>query len=124
MRQVYYLTHEIARGNAVEAVRSAPEGYVVEIRPKTRSVPQNSRMWAILSEISKQVVWHGRKLSENDWKNIFMATIRKQIAVPNLDNNGFVVLGGSSSKLTVDEMTELQELMMAFAVEHGVKIND
>jgi len=63
MSQVFYLNHQIARDNAINAVRDAPLGYVVEVKQKTRSVPQNSRMWAILSDISKQVEWHGRKLS-------------------------------------------------------------
>ena len=122
MSQVFYLNHQIARDNAINAVRDAPLGYVVEVKQKTRSVPQNSRMWAILADISKQVEWHGRKLSEEDWKNIFVASLRRQTAVPNIEGNGFVVLGESTRKLTTDEMTQLQELMSAFAVEHDVKL--
>jgi len=40
--------------------------------------------------------------------------------VPAIDG-GFVVLGQSTSKMTIKEMTDLQELMAAFGVEHGVE---
>lgn len=124
MSQVFYLNHQIARDNAINAVRDAPLGYVVEVKQKTRSVPQNSRMWAILSDISKQVEWHGRKLSEEEWKIIFTAALKRQIAVPNIDGTGFVVLGYQTKKMTTDEMNELQELMSAFAVEHNVTLKE
>lgn len=121
-KQVFFLAHDVARANAIEAIRQAPVGYAVTIQPKTRSIEQNSRFWAILTDISNQMVWHGKKLAPEDWKHIFTATLRKQIAVPNLEHNGFVVLGSSSSKLNVREMAELQELMTAFAVENNIKL--
>lgn len=121
-KQIFHLVHDTARYNAIESIRNAPEGFIVEVKPRTRSLEQNSRLWAILTDISHQMVWHGRKLSPEDWKHIFTATLKKQIAVPNLDNNGFVVLGSSSSKLTVREMADLQELMTAFAVENNIKL--
>lgn len=124
MSQVFYLNHQIARDNAINAVRDAPLGYVVEVKQKTRSVPQNSRMWAILSDISKQVEWHGRKLSEEEWKIVFTAALKRQTAVPNIDGTGFVVLGYQTKKMTTDEMNELQELMSAFAVEHNVTLKE
>lgn len=120
----FYLTHDTARQNALEAVKSAPDGYQVDIKPRSRSTAQNSRLWALLHDISSQVSWHGKKLSEEDWKTIFTAGLRKQTAVPNLENNGFVVLGNSTSKMTVDEMVQLQELMEAFAVEHDVQLKE
>ena len=68
----------------------------------------------MLTDISKQVNWHGQKLAQEDWKHIFSAALNQQRVVPNLDNNGFVVLGQSTSKMTVAQMTEMIELMHAF----------
>ena len=39
---------------------------VVEIKPATRTLAQNARLWAMLTDVSKQVDWYGRKLSEEE----------------------------------------------------------
>jgi hypothetical protein len=94
----------------------------IEIKPATRSLEQNSRLWAMLSEISEQVDWYGRKLSEEEWKNVFTAALKKQEVVPGLDG-GFVVLGQSTRKMTKAEMCDLQTLMEAFGAEKGVRFS-
>jgi len=93
---------------------------VVEVKKETRSLEQNSRMWAMLTDVSRQVVWYGRKLTPEDWKHVFTASLTKQEVVPGIDG-GFVVLGKSTSQMTKAEMSELQELMQAFGAQHGVK---
>lgn len=120
MSQFFILAHDEARRRAVEAVRTAETGLVVTIKPKTRSLEQNSRLWAMLNDISKQVEWYGRKLDSEAWKHVFSAALKKQDVVPNLDGTGFVVLGLSTSKMTKSELSELMELIEAFAAERGV----
>jgi hypothetical protein len=44
--------------------------------------------------------------------------------VPNLDNNGFVMLSQSSSDLSIDEMSDLITLITAFGEDHGVQFHD
>lgn len=122
-KQTFRLVHPTARQMASRACINAPDGYVVEIKPATRTVLQNSRLWAMLTDISRQVEWHGLKLSPEDWKHIFSAGLKKQRAVPGLDG-GFVVLGQSTSKMTKAEMSELQELMSAFGAVRDVKWSD
>lgn len=90
------------------------------LKPETRSTAQNARMWAMLEDVARQVTWHGRKLSKEDWKHIFSASLKKQDAVPGIDG-GFVVLGQSTSKMTVREMGDLMTLMEAFGAEQGVR---
>lgn len=94
----------------------------LEIRPEKRSDAQNRRLWAMLTEISQQVDWYGQKLTPEDWKHVFSASLKRQKAVPGLDG-GFVVLGQSTSKMTKSEMAELQTLMEAFGAERGVKFS-
>lgn len=91
----------------------------LECKPEKRSNVQNRRLWAMLTDISRQVDWHGQKLSPDDWKHIFSASLKKQRAVPGLDG-GFVVLGLSTSRMTKGEMSDLQQLMEAFGAERGV----
>ena len=93
---------------------------VLEVRPEKRSDAQNRRLWAMLSDISAQVDWYGHKLTSEEWKHVFTASIKRQRVVPGLDG-GFVVLGQSTSKMTKAEMAELQELMEAFGVQQGVR---
>jgi len=47
---------------------------VVSVKPETRSSAQNNRLWAMLGEIAAQVNWHGRKLSDTEWKHVFSAS--------------------------------------------------
>ena len=93
---------------------------VVEIKPETRTLAQNARLWAMLTDVSKQVDWYGRKLSEEEWKHVFTASLAKQDVVPGIDG-GFVVLGKSTSKMTKPEMSELQQLIEAFGAQQGVR---
>lgn len=94
----------------------------LEIKPVTRSLEQNARLWAMLDEISEQVDWYGRKLTPEEWKHVFTAALKKQDVVPGIDG-GFVVLGISTSKMTKAEMSDLQTLMEAFGAEKGVKFS-
>ncbi len=124
MNKFYYvLAHQTARNNAASACLSAPEGYVVEIKEKTRSLEQNARLWAMLNEISRQVEWYGRKLTSEDWKHVFSAALKKQDVVPNLDGTGFVILGLSTSKMSKKELGDLMELISAFGADKGVEFS-
>ena len=93
---------------------------VLEIRPEKRSDAQNRRLWAMLTDISAQVDWYGHKLTSEEWKDVFSASLKRTKVVPGLDG-GFVVCGQSTSKMTKAEMSELQELMEAFGAEKGVR---
>ena len=94
----------------------------LEIRPEKRSDAQNRRMWAMLRDISQQVDWHGNKLSEDEWKDVFTAAIKRQKVVPGLDG-GFVVCGTRTSTMTKSEMGELQDLIEAFGAQNEVQFS-
>ena len=104
---------------AAKAMLAAGHRMVLTLKPETRSLAQNARLWAMLTDISKQVDWYGRKLSPDDWKHVFSASLKKQDVVPGIDG-GYVVLGSSTSKMTKAEMSDMQELMAAFGAQHDV----
>lgn len=106
----------------LKSMTMAGSRMILELKPETRSLEQNARLWAMLGEVSKQVVWHGRKLSPEDWKHVLSASLKKQDAVPGIDG-GFVVLGLSTSKMTRAEMADLQTLIEAFGAQQGVKFS-
>lgn len=122
-KRIYRLVHETARKLAAAQCQLAPDGYIVEIKPATRTLDQNARLWAMLTDVSQQVDWYGRKLSNEEWKHVFSASLKRQDVVPGLDG-GFVALGQSTSKMTKRELGDLMELISAFGVQHGVVFND
>ena len=123
MKQRYIMSHELARQRAIDAVRNAPAGYVVEIREPTRTLDQNALLWPLLTEVSRQVDWYGQTLTEDEWKDVFTAGLRKQKAVPGIDG-GFVMVGSKTSRMNKREFSELVELIYAFGAERGVKFQD
>ena len=117
------LTGQDARRIATKAVLEAPDGYLVEIKPQNRTSEQNRLLWALLSDISRQVDWYGKKLSCDAWKHVFTAAWKKQESVPGIEG-GFVVLGQSTSKLTKSEFADLCEIILAFGAAQNVRWTD
>lgn len=103
-----------------KAMLMAGHKMAIEVKKETRSSAQNRRLWSMLTDLSEQVNWHGRKLTAEEWKHVTTAAIQKQDVVPGIDG-GFVVLGKSTSKMTKGEMVELQDLIEAFGAQQGVK---
>lgn len=123
-RALLVLNTNADRQKATAWVQQAPWGTRIEFKASKRSLPQNSRMWAMLTEIASQVTHHGMKLSPDDFKLLFLDALKRELrAVPALDGTGFVNLGRSSSDLSKDEMTQLIELMFVFGAEHGVRFS-
>lgn len=125
MKQSFIIS---SRDNLVTAFRFAEslgygKPYVIEVKPLTRTIQQNDLMWALLTEISNQVVWHGQKLTPENWKDVLTAALKRQSVVPGIDG-GFVVLGQRTSKMTVKELNEVIELAYAFGAQNGVVFND
>ena len=90
-------------------------------KPETRSSQANRKMWLMLGEISRQVIWHGQSLGPVEWKWVLSAGLQKQKIVPNIENNGFVVIGESTSGMTIKRMNELIELCEFFGAREGVR---
>lgn len=116
---------KIDRDRAARWVMQAPAGTRIEFKAAKRSIDQNSKMWAMLTEVAVQLPWHGIKLSPDDWKLIFLDSLKRELRmVPNIDGSGFVNLGRSSSDLSKAEMADLITLIEAFGASHGVVFRD
>ena len=99
------------------------KGWRVEFLPPTRTLPQNAQLWASLDDVSAQVEWYGEKLTSEEWKCIFVAALKKQRVVPGVDG-GVVVIGAHTSQMSVEDMSDLLELVRAFGSERGVQWGD
>jgi hypothetical protein len=123
-RALLVLRRDADRAKAVNWVASAPAGTRIEFKAPRRTLDQNSLLWARLTEIAQQVDWYGQKLSAEDWKDVFSASLRKARVVPGIDPGTYVPLGMRTSDMSKEEMGLLLDLIAAFAAEHGVTFRD
>jgi hypothetical protein len=123
-RALLVLSNDTLRAKAADWCRRLPHGTRVEFKAPRRSIDQNSLMWQRLTEVSEQVEWYGQKLSPEDWKDVFSASLRKARVVPGIDAGSFVPLGMRTSDMTKQEMTDLIELIGAFGAERNVVFRD
>ena len=108
----------------------ATYGFVdVAFKRVTRSLDQNAKMWAMLTDISKQCerqvfdIEQGRYIDKlitpEQWKIIFTAHQRNQTTAIGIDGQ-IVSFGASTSRMTKAELAELIELMYAFGADNDV----
>lgn len=123
-RATVILNSRHERERVASWAQQASPGTIVEFRQSKRTLDQNARLWACLTEIARKVEWHGMKLPADDWKDIFTAALRKHRFVPGLDANTVVPLGMRTSDMTKQEFGDLLELINAFAAERGIEFQD
>lgn len=120
-RAVLVLSSREIRERGINWIRRAPANTRVEFKAEKRSLDQNSRMWAMLTDVATQKEHAGRKYTPDQWKVLFMHACGREVQfLPSLDNATFIPWGQSSSDLSKEEMTELQEFIAAWGAEHGV----
>lgn len=112
----HWLVHSSALQSAV-ALSLEQGGCEVHLKPlQERTAAQNRRMWAMLSDVSQQVNWYGTRLTPDEWKDVFTASLKRQKVVPGLDG-GFVVVGGRTSRMSKSLFSDLITLMLAFGAD-------
>ena len=108
------------REAAHRVIDVAPPGSVVNIKPPRRTVSQNDRLWAMLSDISRAKP-EGRSLTPDVWKAVFMHALdHAQRFEMALDGKGMVPVGFRSSRLSKEQMSDLIEFISDFGARHGV----
>ena len=104
--------------NIVKGLAGGP--VVVTLGREKRSSDMNSKMWPMLTDLSKQVDWYGHKLTKEEWKDVVTAAIERQKTVPGIEG-GFVVLGVSTRKQSKEWFSNLIEIIYAFGSERNVQ---
>lgn len=120
-RVAVVLRTQADREKVCKWVMKVDAGTRVELKEAKRTSAQNDKLWPMLTEVAQQVPYHGLKLTADDYKLIFLDALKREVRmVPNLDGNGFVNLGRSSSDLGKAEFSDLIELIYQFGALHGV----
>lgn len=124
MTQTTILRGPAQRALAKQLIDRAPVDAVVQISEATRSSEQNSKLWAMLSDISRAKP-EGRHWTPETWKCAFMHVLGHQVRFcEGLDNSGPFPMGFKSSKLTVRQMADLITTISEYGDRHEVEWTD
>lgn len=131
-RATFILETERERGFALSAVMKAKIGQQVRISKPTRTLDQNARLHAHLTDIAKQLPWP----KDSDefhptvwWKQRATLGWIKETGqtvdvIVDLDGDGFGLLLPHTSDLSTEECAALIEWITAFGVTNGVVFTD
>ena len=126
MSRALIVVHGAAdRERAAKWAQQAPSGTRIEFKAMKRTLPQNDRMWAMLTDVAAQKEHAGRKYTPDQWKVLFMHACGREVQfIPSLDGSTFIPWGNRSSDLSKAEMSELIEFMFSWGAENGVVFHD
>jgi hypothetical protein len=110
------------RDIAKQLVETADDGMVLEIRKPKRSLEQNRYYWAILSDISEQIV-PGKDYEPSIWHEYLRALFLPERMI-ELPDGSVKMLEPSTAELKRDEFTQYLEKVIKWALEHDVKFSD
>lgn len=121
------INSDIGRQAAKRAIDNTPDGFMVDIKERTRTADQNALLHALLQDISRQVEWAGKHRSLDDWKALMVSAHRVVLqqageVVPGLEGE-FVQLRKSTSAMGVKELASLIDYVHAWGVHAGVRFS-
>lgn len=131
-KQRYFLRSEQVRSNAVSFIQALPinadKPLVVETKPLTRTLEQNAKLHAMLTDISKQCEFSGKPRDVETWKSILVSAHKIATggqAEMAIGIEGEVInLRESTAQMGVKRMASLIEYVTVWGIENGVKFND
>lgn len=123
----FALVHAQARAAAMQAIKDAPEGWIVKVAPPRRSLDANAAMWPILDAFAKQLQWPVNGvmgyMDAESWKDVLSAAFKREtVRVAMGLDGGMVMLGQRTSKMPKAVFSEFLEFLNATAAMRGVNI--
>ena len=110
-----------ARRKAISIIEQAPEGSVFGLIAAGRTISQNAKMWACLTDIALAKP-EGRAMSPEAWKSAFMSALGYEIIwQPGIDNSPPFPAGFRTSRLNKSQMADLLSFILEYGDRHGVK---
>lgn len=129
------------RTRAIEAVRGAEMGTVIEVGVVKKSREQEEKYHAMISDIAKGVQHLNQKFDAETWKRLLVDQFkrdtlkepqccaeywaRNQLSViPSLDGAAIVVLGEQTRRFPKKVASVFVEWLMAWGADHDVAWSD
>lgn len=125
-KQLFRLVHAQARAGATQAVKDAPDGYIVTIAPPKRSLEMNAKFHALCDDIARSgFQWAGKPRKPAEWKVLMVsghavATKEGCDIVPGIEGE-FINLRESTAAMSKARGSSLIEYTTAFCAMHGIK---
>ena len=122
-RAVLILANAAIRAKAVTWIMKARDLSRIEFKGPARTLDQNAKLWAMLTDVAQQKEWAGKRRTTEEWKDLFTASLASAEGglevVPGL-TGGFMLFGLHTSDMSVEEMTKLIEWIYAWGADQGV----
>lgn len=94
------------------------QSFRIEIWSEMLTDQQRKIFNAACGDLAEQVVWHGNRLSKDDWRHFISGTVLGWRMLPGINRGegapGFVMLGGSSMSLTKQQC--IDAITIAFSI--------
>lgn len=120
MTHTVILATQAQRDLAHKMIDRAPPGYVVKIVEPKRTLDQNARFWAAMTDVSRSKP-EGRVHTPEVWRSLFMAACGYEVQfLQGLDGNPFPA-GFKTSRLSKRQMSDLLSWVYAWGDERGVQ---
>lgn len=123
MAHTVILDSRYRRDQAHKLIDAAPLFSVVTVSPPKRTVPQNARFWAMLSDVSRAKP-DGRIHTPEAWRDLFMHAMGHSVRFEMGLNGEPFPAGFRSSKLSKEQMGDLMEFIAAWGAERGVMFHE
>lgn len=131
-KQRFLIRSKQIKDNALSAVNEIiPDDLrplVVEINPITRTLEQNAKLHAMLTDISKQLEFNGKKQNVDTWKALLVSGHKiatEGVAEMAIGLEGEVInLRESTAQMSVKRLASLIEYIYAYGIGQGVKFRD
>lgn len=129
--QRYLLRNNSVRQNCISAIQQLPtdtdKPLVVTISEPTRSLEQNAKLHAMLTDVSRQSMFMGKKRSVEFWKGLFVsgwqiATGQSPEIVPGLEGE-FINIRESTSRMSVRKLAGVIEYVDAYCAMNDIKLS-
>lgn len=93
---------------------------MLTLTPPRASDELTSRMHCAIRCVAQQLLWAGEKLTEEEWKLLFVAGLYGQRVVASPNGTGFVVLQKRTRGMSGPQKFDLTEYVYSFGAERGV----
>lgn len=114
------LTGDEQRDHAIRLIRMAPDYAVVTIKKGDRTLEQNAKFHAMLTDVALSKP-QGRSHTPEVWKALFMNACGYAVQFEQGLSGEPFPIGFRSSRLSKHQMSELIEFIYAYGQEHGVR---
>jgi len=124
MKQTYIVgTHPQSRGRALDAVRTAPDGFAVTVGEPSRTLDQNAAQWPYLAGFAaqKQLCINGVMswVTDDDWKDVLTGCWNGEMRMAAFDGK-VIMLPQRTSQMGKGVFSTWMEFLVAMAAQSDV----